>query len=82
MLEPGKPPLKVPADLQHHVLLQYDDPEGRHPWLHWKAWLEIEGLVIENAGLTEWPVLVYLRIMYAIRSYYEWSVASNEHQHA
>jgi LysR family glycine cleavage system transcriptional activator len=45
MLEPGKPPLKVPADLQHHVLLQYDDPEGRHPWLHWKAWLEIEGLV-------------------------------------
>jgi hypothetical protein len=31
-----------PADLKNHVLLQYDDPEGRHPWLHWKSWLEIE----------------------------------------
>ena len=26
------------------MLLQYDDPEGRHPWLHWKTWLEVEGL--------------------------------------
>jgi DNA-binding transcriptional LysR family regulator len=24
------------------VLLQYDDPDGRHPWLHWKTWLEVE----------------------------------------
>jgi len=37
-----KKPLAKPADLQHHVLLQYDDPEGRHPWLHWKTWLEVE----------------------------------------
>ena len=37
-------PLREPADLRHHVLLQYDDPEGRHPWLHWKTWLEIERL--------------------------------------
>jgi len=22
--------------------LQYDDPDGRHPWLHWKTWLEVE----------------------------------------
>jgi DNA-binding transcriptional LysR family regulator len=39
----GKP-LREPADLRHHVLLQYDDPDGRHPWLHWKTWLEIERL--------------------------------------
>ncbi len=37
-------PLKKPADLVRHVLLQYDDPEGRHPWLHWKTWLEVEGM--------------------------------------
>src|SRR3954469_22326702 len=37
-----KKPLAKPADLAQHVLLQYDDPDGRHPWLHWKAWLEVE----------------------------------------
>lgn len=37
-------PLKEPADLRHHVLLQYDDPDGRHPWVHWKTWLEVERL--------------------------------------
>jgi len=37
-----KTPLEIPADLRHHVLLQYDDPDGRHPWLHWKTWLEVE----------------------------------------
>jgi DNA-binding transcriptional LysR family regulator len=37
-----KIPLQNPADLAHHVLLQYDDPDGRHPWLHWKTWLEVE----------------------------------------
>ncbi len=37
-------PLKKPSDLVRHVLLQYDDPEGRHPWLHWKAWLEVAGI--------------------------------------
>ena len=35
-------PLRTPADLRNHVLLQYDDPEVRHPWLHWKTWLEVE----------------------------------------
>jgi len=39
-----KKPLLEPADLRHHVLLQYDDPDGRHPWLHWKTWLEVERL--------------------------------------
>jgi len=35
-------PLRQPQDLRNHCLLQYDDPEGRHPWLHWKTWLEVE----------------------------------------
>jgi DNA-binding transcriptional LysR family regulator len=37
-----KIPLEKPSDLARHVLLQYDDPDGRHPWLHWKTWLEVE----------------------------------------
>jgi LysR family glycine cleavage system transcriptional activator len=37
-----KTPLKVPGDLRNHVLLHYDDPDVRHPWLHWKSWLEVE----------------------------------------
>ena len=41
LLNDPKRPLREPADLRHHVLLQYDDPEGRHPWLHWRTWLEI-----------------------------------------
>ena len=43
MNDPDKP-LREPADLRHHVLLQYDDPDGRHPWMHWKTWLEVERL--------------------------------------
>src|SRR5689334_24314198 len=37
-----KTPLEKPADLRNHVLLQYDDPDVRHPWLHWKTWFEVE----------------------------------------
>jgi LysR family glycine cleavage system transcriptional activator len=40
----SKRPLREPADLRHHVLLQYDDPEGYAPWLNWKSWLELFGL--------------------------------------
>src|SRR5438477_12946023 len=36
-----KLPLNEPADLKNHCLLQYSDPDGRHPWLHWKTWLEV-----------------------------------------
>jgi DNA-binding transcriptional LysR family regulator len=36
-----KAPLKKPEDLRHHVLLQYHDPDVRHPWLHWNTWLEV-----------------------------------------
>jgi DNA-binding transcriptional LysR family regulator len=35
-------PLREPQDLRYHCLLHYDDPEGRHPWLNWKTWLEVE----------------------------------------
>jgi DNA-binding transcriptional LysR family regulator len=36
--------LREPADLKRHCLLEYDDPEVRHPWLHWKTWLEVAGI--------------------------------------
>jgi len=44
LLKDPRRPLREPADLRHHVLLQYDDPDGRHPWLHWRTWLEVERL--------------------------------------
>ena len=44
LLKDPRRPLREPADLRHQVLLQYDDPDGRHPWMHWKTWLEIERL--------------------------------------
>src|SRR3954468_1349381 len=37
-------PLRAPSELRNHTLLQYDDPEARHPWLHWKTWLEVAGV--------------------------------------
>jgi len=44
-------PLEKPSDLRHHVLLQYDDPDARHPWLHWKTWLEVERIAdLKPAG--------------------------------
>jgi DNA-binding transcriptional LysR family regulator len=45
-------PLREPQDLRYHCLLQYDDPEGRHPWLHWKTWLEVERLADLRAAGT------------------------------
>src|SRR5260221_5908843 len=39
-----KLPINEPADLKNHCLLQYSDPEGRHPWLNWKTWLEVAGI--------------------------------------
>jgi LysR family glycine cleavage system transcriptional activator len=36
--------LKKPDDLKNHVLLQYHDPDVRHPWLHWNTWLEVAGV--------------------------------------
>jgi DNA-binding transcriptional LysR family regulator len=46
-----KLPLREPADLKNHTLLQYDDPDARHPWLHWKTWLEVAGIAdLKPAG--------------------------------
>ena len=46
-----KLPLRQPADLKKHCLLEYDDPEVRHPWLHWKTWLEVAGILdLKPAG--------------------------------
>jgi LysR family transcriptional regulator, glycine cleavage system transcriptional activator len=42
LLNDKSKPLREPKDLRYHCLLQYDDPDGRHPWLHWKTWLEVE----------------------------------------
>src|SRR5687768_2703414 len=43
--------LDKPADLKDHILLQYDDPDVRHPWLHWKTWLEVERIAdLKPAG--------------------------------
>jgi DNA-binding transcriptional LysR family regulator len=51
LLRDSRRPLKEPADLRHHVLLQYDDPDARHPWLHWRTWLEVERLAeLKPAG--------------------------------
>ncbi len=33
--------LKSPQDLSDHVLLHYDDPERRYPWLSWDVWFEL-----------------------------------------
>ena len=40
----AKRPLRVPADLRHHVLLHVDDPDGRWPWQAWRVWLEAAGV--------------------------------------
>ena len=34
-------PLKSPQDLSGQVLLHYDDPERRYPWLSWDVWFEL-----------------------------------------
>ena len=39
-LFPGRR-LKSPRDLSGQVLLHYDDPERRYPWLSWDAWFEL-----------------------------------------
>ena len=33
--------LKMPQDLSGHVLLHYDDPDRRYPWLSWDVWFEL-----------------------------------------
>ncbi len=44
LLKDRHKPLSTPADLRHHVLLHYDDPDNRVSWLDWPTWLESVGL--------------------------------------
>ena len=39
LLKDKSRPLMQPADLRHHVLLRYDDPQRRLPWVEWSVWL-------------------------------------------
>jgi DNA-binding transcriptional LysR family regulator len=32
-------PIKVPSDLSHHVILDFDTVTGRGPWSDWQQWL-------------------------------------------
>ena len=48
--EAGRPLLQ-PENLARHVLLHYDDPEGRAPWLDWRTWLAANGVpALKPAG--------------------------------
>jgi DNA-binding transcriptional LysR family regulator len=37
-------PLRTAQDLNRHVLLHYERPDGGAPWLSWNAWLEVMNL--------------------------------------
>ena len=51
LLKDRSRPLKSAADLRHHVLLHFDDPDRSIPWLTWSVWLESAGLAdIRPAG--------------------------------
>ncbi len=39
LLKDKSRPLAKPADLAHHVLIRYDDPQRRLPWVDWSLWL-------------------------------------------
>lgn len=43
LLRRGRPPLKTPADLQHHTLLQLDTSHDQGMPLEWQTWLQAEG---------------------------------------
>jgi LysR family transcriptional regulator, glycine cleavage system transcriptional activator len=36
-------PHSTPEDLKQSVLLHFEDPEGRAPWLSWNIWFEVMG---------------------------------------
>jgi len=45
-------PLATPADLKCHVLLRYDDPNRRLPWVEWSVWFSAWKL--ENFAPAGW----------------------------
>jgi LysR family transcriptional regulator, glycine cleavage system transcriptional activator len=44
LLRKGGPPLKTPADLARHTLLQLDSMPGKGPPLEWQSWFRAMGL--------------------------------------
>jgi DNA-binding transcriptional LysR family regulator len=51
------PKLAKPGDLAHHVLLHFDDPEGRTPWINWSAWLAANGAAgLKAAGASRFSL--------------------------
>lgn len=44
----GKQPLASPRDLDHHVLIHFNDLEGRAPWLSWDAFFTAIGWTTEH----------------------------------
>jgi len=44
LLKKSAEPLARPADLVHHILLEYEDEQQRRPWLSWPVWLEMAGV--------------------------------------
>lgn len=44
LLKDAEHPLREPAELQHHVLLHFDDTPPRQSFLDWDNWLEAMGL--------------------------------------
>ena len=60
----GKTPLRTPEDLARHVLLHFDDREGRMPWLNWPSWLASNtGGALKPAGSLHF--LVYDQVVQA-----------------
>ena len=44
LLADSERPLKVPADIRHHVLLQLDNEHSGVPWMDWTTWFRAVGL--------------------------------------
>jgi DNA-binding transcriptional LysR family regulator len=51
LTDPARP-LKDPADLRHHVLLQLDNDHSSMPWMDWTTWFRAVGIAeVRPAGV-------------------------------
>jgi DNA-binding transcriptional LysR family regulator len=51
LTDPARP-LKDPADLRHHVLLQLDNDHSNMPWMDWTTWFRAVGIAeVRPAGV-------------------------------
>ena len=52
LLEDPARPLRVPADLRHHVMLHLENATGGAPWVDWTTWFRAMGIAeIKPAGM-------------------------------